>query len=215
MRREPPGPVSTRSPLRRRLSASVVLVVALTLAGCGAQTVDVAAGRVSSFQQSVLEITQAVAAGQLDAAESALSTFRDELEEAVDRGDVSAVRYRQIDDALDEVSTELVDAHEARLAAAEAAEQAAAEQAAAEQAAAEEAAAEQAAAEQAAAAQAAAEQAAAAQAAAEQAAAEQAAAEQAAAEQPAATGGAGSGGKSGPAPEDKPGKGNGRDKGNG
>jgi hypothetical protein len=94
-------------------------------------------------------VSEEAAAGRYDAAQSALVRVRDQLEAAVEAGEVSTERYRQIDDALDRTDQGVSAALEAQ-AAALAAEQAAAEQAAA-RAAAEQAAAEQAAAEEAAA----------------------------------------------------------------
>lgn len=149
-RRTEPGP---RRPLRRG-QVAVALGTVLLLSGCGASP-DLRPATAATLQEGVLGVTQAIADGQLDVAESELAELRSTLEAAVDEGDVGASRYRVVDDALDRVTAELAAARAAQAAA----EQAAAEQAAAAQAAAEQAAAEQAAAEQAAAEQAAAEQA--------------------------------------------------------
>ncbi|WP_258723367.1 hypothetical protein [Cellulomonas sp. NS3] len=120
------------------------LGLVLVLAGCG-QGAELDPDRAGVLQQAVLTVSEEAAAGRYDSAQAALAEVRDELETAVDAGEVSTARYRQIDDALDRTDQEVTAALEAQ-AAARAAEQAAAEQAAAEQAAAEQAAAEQAAA---------------------------------------------------------------------
>ena len=147
--------------MRRRAAGAPIGAVALVLllAGCGARQ-ELDGSTQAVLQDGVLAVTEAAAAGRYDVAEAELVEVRTDLEAAVDAGQVTATRYRLIDDALDRATVELTAARDA-LAAEQAAAQAAAEQAAAEQAAAEQAAAEQAAAEQAAAEQAAAEQAAA------------------------------------------------------
>lgn len=181
--------------IRRRLRTTVVALVvggSLALSGCGSAS-DLDDRSAQELQAGVLSVTQAVAAHRYDAAEAAVEKVREHLEAAVDDGNVSASRYRLIDDALDEVYDEIVAARQAAVLA----EQAAAEQAAAEQAAAEQVAAEQVAAEQAAAL-----------------AAEQAAAEQAAAAAAAAQQSSGGGGGEPAAPAKDPSKGN-NGKGNG
>jgi hypothetical protein len=126
-----------------------VLVAGLLLGGCAARA-DLAPHTAGELQQSVLELTQAVADGRFEVAGARLADLRRELAAAADQGDVSATRYRMIDEALTLTEAQLA-----------AAEQAAAEEAAAQEAAARQTAVDQALAEQAAAAQAAAEQAAA------------------------------------------------------
>lgn len=144
---------------RTRALLAPALALLVVLAGCS-QGAELDAERAAALQQSVLTVSEEAAAGRHDAAQAALAEVRSELEAAVDAGDVSTARFRQIDDALDRTDQEISAALAAQAAAQAAAEQAAAEQAAAEQAAAEQAAAEQAAAEQAAAEQAAAREAA-------------------------------------------------------
>ncbi|MFS0700365.1 mucin-associated surface protein [Cellulomonas sp. 179-A 4D5 NHS] len=135
---------------RARALLAPALALVVVLAGCG-QGAELDAERAAALQQSVLTVSEEAAAGRHGAAQAALAQVRSELEAAVDAGEVSTARYRQIDDALDRTDQEVSAALAAQAAAQAAAEQAAAEQAAAEQAAAEQAAAEQAAAEEAAA----------------------------------------------------------------
>ena len=130
--------------MNRRVGGLAVGVLIL-VGACGAP-VELAGGTADDLQQRVLAVTEAAAAGQYDVATAELEEVRARLEAGVDEGDVSAARYRVIDDALDVTAAELAAALQAQQAAAE---QAAAQQAAAEQDAAEQAAAEQAAAEQA------------------------------------------------------------------
>lgn len=167
--------MTRRFPAARLVVA--VLVAGALLAGCGSSP-ELAPSAAGELQQSVLEVTQAAADGRFELAAAGLADVRQELIAAAEQGDVSADRYRTIDEALTAAEAQLATVQQAL------AEQAAAEQAAAQQAAVDQALAEQAAAQQAA--------------------AEQAAAEQAAAEQPAS--GKGGPGKDGPG-KGGPGKG--------
>jgi hypothetical protein len=121
-----------------------VIGLAVVLSGC-AHAAELEPERAEVLQTAVLTVSEEVAAGRYDTAQAALAQAREHLEHAVDAGEVSTVRYRQIDDALDRTAQEVAVAVEAQVAARAAEAQAAAEQAAAEQAAAEQAAAEQAA----------------------------------------------------------------------
>ena len=132
---------------RRTVRGTVVglaLTAGLVLSGCGSAP-DLDPASADQLQQGVLVVSQTVAAGQYDAADAAVAQLREDLEAAVDAGDVSASRYGRIDAALVGVSAEVAAAREAAAAQQAAAEQAAAEQAAAEQAAADQAAADRAA----------------------------------------------------------------------
>lgn len=120
--------------VRRWVAAAVVVGVMVTSA-CGAGT-ELDSDRARELQSLVAGITQASADGRYDAALALVGTARREAEVGADAGDLSASRYREIDDALDLVESELAAAQAAAEQAA-AAQAAAAEQAAAEQAAAE------------------------------------------------------------------------------
>lgn len=108
----------------------------LVLAGCS-QEPELDADRARALQQAVLTVSEESAAGRYDAAQAAVTQVREELEAAVDAGEISTARYRQVDDALDRTGQEVAAALAAQAAAQAAAEQAAAERAAAEQAAAQ------------------------------------------------------------------------------
>ena len=121
--------------LLRAAAAGLVLASALVLAGCSGPVPDLSASAADQLQVGVLAVAQAAAAEQYDAAAAALIEVRTALEAAVGAGEVSAARYRTIDEALVVTETELaaaLAAQQAQLAAEEAA--AAAEAAAAEQA---------------------------------------------------------------------------------
>lgn len=139
-------PVGSReAPARRRTGLALggaLVAVLLALPACGSSA-DLEAEAAAALQDGVLRVTEAAAAGRYDDADAGIAELRDELESAVDAGQVSAPRYAVIDDALDRTADEVSAARAA-------AEQVAAEQAAAQQVAAEQVAAEQAAAEQAA-----------------------------------------------------------------
>ena len=106
---------------------STVVALALTLAllgasGCGSTT-ELAADRGRTLQASVLEVTRAAAQGDWDEASTLLASTRELLDAGVEQGEVSAMRYRAIDAALDDVVAELA-AAQRRAAAAKAAAEA-------------------------------------------------------------------------------------------
>ncbi|HEY3439052.1 MAG TPA: mucin-associated surface protein [Actinotalea sp.] len=126
---------ATRAGRRRTAGLAVVLAAGLALSGCGHARPELEPGRAAAFQREVFAITQAVAAGQFDTAQAGVQRLRTALDLAADDGQVSAPRFRVIDTALDQVTTELATAVQQRDAELAAAEQAAADQAAAQQAA--------------------------------------------------------------------------------
>ncbi len=106
---------------------STVVALTLTLAllgasGCGSTT-ELAAERGRTLQASVLEVTRAAAQGDWDEASTLLASTRELLDAGVEQGEVSAMRYRAIDAALDDVEAELA-AAQRRAAAAKAAAEA-------------------------------------------------------------------------------------------
>ena len=106
---------------------STVVALALTLAllgasGCGSTT-ELAADRGRTLQASVLAVTRAAAQGDWDEASTLLASTRELLDAGVEQGEVSAMRYRAIDAALDDVEAELA-AAQRRAAAAKAAAEA-------------------------------------------------------------------------------------------
>lgn len=107
----------------RRLRTTLV-ALGLTLAligtsGCGSTT-ELAEERGRTLQASVLAVTRAAAQGDWREASTLLESARKLLDEGVEQGEVSAMRYRAIDAALDEVEGELTAAQQ-RASAAEAA----------------------------------------------------------------------------------------------
>jgi chromosome segregation ATPase len=124
-------------------------VAVVAVVGACQSSVELDADPARVLQADVLALTTAVAAGRWDTVEAELREAREHLDAALESGEVSVARYRQIDDALDTVAAEVEDERD-RLAAAAAAAEAAAEHEAAEQEAAEQEAAEEAAAEEAA-----------------------------------------------------------------
>lgn len=114
---------------RRVRSIAVALGLALGVAGvagCGSDP-DLSAARAHALQASVLRVTQAAAEGRWQDAARLLAGTRARLDTGVDRGEVSTVRYRAIDAALDGVEAELVAAQQRAAAAQAAAEKEAAE----------------------------------------------------------------------------------------
>lgn len=106
---------------------STVVALALTLAllgasGCGSTT-ELAAERGRTLQASVQAVTRAAAQGDWDEASTLLASTRELLDAGVEQGEVSAMRYRAIDAALDDVEAELA-AAQRRAAAAKAAAEA-------------------------------------------------------------------------------------------
>ncbi len=106
---------------------STVVALALTLAllgasGCGSTT-ELAADRGRTLQASVQAVTRAAAQGDWDEASTLLASTRELLDAGVEQGEVSAMRYRAIDAALDDVEAELA-AAQRRAAAAKAAAEA-------------------------------------------------------------------------------------------
>ena len=84
-------------------TVAVVGVLALALAGCGSQA-DLDASRAQALQADVLAVTQAAAAGKWAAADTDLASTRAHLDAALDAGDVSVARYREIEAALARVT---------------------------------------------------------------------------------------------------------------
>lgn len=117
-----PSSSAGRAELRRRV-AVVVAAGALTLGGCTAPAVDLAADAGARLQEAVWSVTSAAAQGRLDAAVEALERVRSELDAAVEDGDISVQRYREVDQALRAVDAELAGRRAAEAAAAEPAEE--------------------------------------------------------------------------------------------
>ncbi|MBT0995537.1 hypothetical protein KIN34_14730 [Cellulomonas sp. DKR-3] len=110
---------------------STVIALGLTLALLGASgcsgSAELTTERGRTLQASVLEVTQAAAQGHWREAATLLAATRALLDAGVDRGEVSTVRYRAIDAALDDVATELAAAQQRAAAAKAAADKEAAE----------------------------------------------------------------------------------------
>lgn len=105
--------------LRTTLAAFGLAIALLGASGCGSTT-ELAAERGRTLQASVLAVTQAAAQGHWREASTLLASTRALLDAGVEQGEVSAVRYRAIDAALDDVEAELAAARQ-RAAAAKAA----------------------------------------------------------------------------------------------
>ena len=99
--------------LLRAAAAGLVLASALVLAGCSGPVPDLSASAADQLQAGVLAVAQAAAAEQYDVAAAALIEVRTALEAAVGAGEVSAARYRTIDEALVVTETELAAAEAA------------------------------------------------------------------------------------------------------
>lgn len=105
---------------------TTAIALGLTLALLGASgcsgSAELTTERGRTLQASVLEVTQAAAQGHWREAATLLAATRALLDAGVDRGEVSTVRYRAIDAALDDVATELAAAQQRAAAAKAAAE---------------------------------------------------------------------------------------------
>ncbi|ROS30573.1 hypothetical protein [Cellulomonas sp. PhB150] len=110
--------------MRRAARLGVACTLALTLGACGSPT-DLTAETARSLQADVLSVTTAAAGGKWDAVDSGVAATRADLDAALDAGEISTARYREVDAALDRVAAEAEDVQD-RAAAAEKAEAAAA-----------------------------------------------------------------------------------------
>ncbi len=97
--------------LRRAVVALGVALALLGVSGCGSST-ELGADRARTLQASVLAVTRAAADGHWREATTLLGSTRALLDAGVEQGEVSAMRYRAIDAALDEVEAELAAAQE-------------------------------------------------------------------------------------------------------
>lgn len=97
--------------LRTTVVAIGLTIALLGASGCGSTT-ELAAERGSALQASVLAVTRAAAQGDWREASSLLASTRAMLDAGVEQGEVSAMRYRTIDAALDEVEAELAAAQQ-------------------------------------------------------------------------------------------------------
>lgn len=97
--------------LRRAVVALGVALALLGVSGCGSST-ELGADRARTLQASVLAVTRAAADGHWREATTLLGSTRELLDAGVEQGEVSAMRYRAIDAALDEVEAELAAAQE-------------------------------------------------------------------------------------------------------
>lgn len=93
----------------RRLVALLVGAVLATggAAGCAPTSADLAPQAARELQVAVDELVRAVAQGRYDAAGHAAREVRETLEDVADAGQLTASRYRQIDDALTRTEHEL------------------------------------------------------------------------------------------------------------
>ena len=95
--------------MRRLRTTAVALGLTLALlgaSGCGSAT-ELAVERGRTLQASVLSVTRAAAQGDWREASTLLASTRALLDAGVEEGEVSAMRYRAIDAALDDVEAEL------------------------------------------------------------------------------------------------------------
>ena len=90
---------------RRVLIAWVVGLIVLT--GCAGSPPDLTPDAAERLQEAVNGVVQAAVEGRYDDAGAALLATRAALDEAADAGQVSAARYRQIEDALQRAEVEL------------------------------------------------------------------------------------------------------------
>ena len=90
---------------RRALVAWVVVLTGLT--GCAGPSPDLAPETAERLQEAVDGVVRAAVEGRFDDAGAALLATRTTLEEAADAGQVSAARYRLIEDALRRTELEL------------------------------------------------------------------------------------------------------------
>ncbi len=97
--------------LRRAVVALGITLALLGASGCGSST-ELAADRGHALQASVLAVTRAAAEGDWRKASTLLASTRALLDAGVENGEVSAMRYRAIDAALDEVEAELTAAQQ-------------------------------------------------------------------------------------------------------
>lgn len=123
--------MSRMTGLLRAAATGLVLASSLVVAGCSDPAPDLSAAAADQLQAGVLTVAQAAASEQYDVAAAALIEVRTALEAAVEAGEVSAARYRTIDEALVVTETELAAALAEQQAAQEAAAEVAAEEAAA------------------------------------------------------------------------------------
>jgi len=92
--------------LRTAVAALGFTLALLGASGCGSTT-ELAAERARTLQASVLAVTRAAAEGDWREASTLLASTRALLDAGVEEGEVSAIRYRAIDAALDEVEAQL------------------------------------------------------------------------------------------------------------
>ncbi len=97
--------------LRRAVVTLGVALALLGVSGCGSST-ELGTDRARTLQASVLAVTRAAADGHWREATTLLGSTRALLDAGVEQGEVSAMRYRAIDAALDEVEAELAAAQE-------------------------------------------------------------------------------------------------------
>lgn len=107
----------TAARVRGRRTATLLVAGALALGGCAADPVDLSSDAAARLQEAVWAVTSAAAQGRHDAAVGALARVRSELDLAVEDGEISVQRYREVDAALRAAETELAAAQEAAAAA--------------------------------------------------------------------------------------------------